>query len=507
MSQALNKTQNQEEVKYLVIDDEIAANEVYQTDFVADINLPNTTPIFVASCEEAIWAITNQPDICLCFLDYRLPHSIDETRNPVFDETTSSGLTLIPKINALSEKLLIIVFSAYVKKTNLIAQAKTYSNLSNVIGYIEKSESAKVLRDFFLIALQKSGIKLASQRVVDKTSSSKSTFSYDGLSQPTRDLILEKTKLINVTLKRTAQDVVNIGRYISEVKKALPHGQFDNWVDSELGLSKMAASRFVRAYERFKSIDLSEIDIVPTAMYNLATATVSNETFDQIIEEGKSGKSITVEVAKAAQSRTTNNKLDNKSKTLSEKENKSNNILDLPQKAATTIQSQNTTDSKLDNKSKTLSEKENKSNNIFLPQEIVKVIPQQKEWHLGRHRLYCYNPNDRRFIEAIPSEVALVLSFPMDKNWSFDYTGYITSNTFYSQIPDDLAAVKFDYCSDIVQDVTEDGDTVVVCFIPHPKVINLLDKLKCTTYIADPNLENCLTLVNSTKLDGSDKDS
>lgn len=52
-------------------------------------------------------------------------------------------------------------------------------------------------------------------------------------------------------MKRTAEDIVEIGRDLKEVKEKLDHGQFLPWIESEFGMSQQTASNFMRVAEQF----------------------------------------------------------------------------------------------------------------------------------------------------------------------------------------------------------------------------------------------------------------
>lgn len=463
ITEKLKIRQEEQKIKYLVVDDEIAANKIYQQDFVADINVPNSTALFAASSSEAIDIIKEESDLSMCFLDYRLEPNIVQSQNLASSRELSSGMLLIPEIASLKEKFPIVIFSAYVGKTTLMEEA----DFPNVIGFLEKGESAEVFRQVFFKALKTTGIDL--KNISEVENRAELFFDYNLLDSQIRNLVIKNTKLINSNLKKTSEYIVKVGKYISEVKSSLPHGQYYAWLNLGIGIEPMSASRFIRAYEMFGSVDFSEIDIAPSAMYLLIPNNVPNEVFQATIEQAKAGKKITRKVAKSIKAEYSSSA---KTKTDEARKSRSFDIIDI---SAVREESQEVKPS-------------------AKPQNIVKYIPQQREWQLGVHRVFCCDPNSPLFLDALPNKVALALSFPRDRSWHFRYEGYVSGNSFYSELSEDLDAINLDYADNLIRDMTEGNDSVVICFIPNAKILTLIDALHCKAYIADPEREKCLAL-------------
>ncbi len=66
-------------------------------------------------------------------------------------------------------------------------------------------------------------------------------------------------------------DMIEAGRLLTEAKKMLPHGQFGDWCESELGFNKMRVSRYMRAYQ---------------AKGNAALLLTGDETLTELVELG-----------------------------------------------------------------------------------------------------------------------------------------------------------------------------------------------------------------------------
>lgn len=77
---------------------------------------------------------------------------------------------------------------------------------------------------------------------------------------------------IKVRLKRTAEDIIEIGRDLIAMKERLAHGQFLPWIEAEFGMTDRTARNFMAVAERFGSKSETVSDFSPKALYLLASA-------------------------------------------------------------------------------------------------------------------------------------------------------------------------------------------------------------------------------------------
>jgi hypothetical protein len=76
---------------------------------------------------------------------------------------------------------------------------------------------------------------------------------------------------IRERLKRTIEDIIEIGRDLLAVRADLDHGQFGPWLRSEFGWTERTARNFMTVAECFgKTEIISDLQIEPTAAYLLA---------------------------------------------------------------------------------------------------------------------------------------------------------------------------------------------------------------------------------------------
>lgn len=97
-------------------------------------------------------------------------------------------------------------------------------------------------------------------------------FDYQNLDSETRIVVQQKTQEIKVLIRRTAQDVFDIGQKLSDIKTRLGHGHFGNWLKAEFEWSERTAQNFIRVYESFKSENIADLSFSQTALYVLASA-------------------------------------------------------------------------------------------------------------------------------------------------------------------------------------------------------------------------------------------
>lgn len=99
---------------------------------------------------------------------------------------------------------------------------------------------------------------------------------------------------IKVRLKRTAEDIIEIGRDLIAVKAKLGHGNFEGWLKAEFDFSQKHATRFIQVAEKFgntKSDIMS--DFKPTILYALAAPSTPPEVITQAIEKAEAGEKVT----------------------------------------------------------------------------------------------------------------------------------------------------------------------------------------------------------------------
>ena len=124
-------------------------------------------------------------------------------------------------------------------------------------------------------------------------------FDYNTLDTETRIVVQQRTSEIKTLMRRSAQDIIDIGQKLIEVKQRLGHGHFGGWLDAEFSWSEPTAQRFMRVFERFKSVKLTDLSIAPSALYALAAPSTPEPARAEAIERAQAGEPITHSAAKA----------------------------------------------------------------------------------------------------------------------------------------------------------------------------------------------------------------
>ncbi len=123
-------------------------------------------------------------------------------------------------------------------------------------------------------------------------------FDYGTLESETRIVVQQCTSEIKTLMRRTAQDLINIGQKLIEVKQQLGHGKFRNWLKAEFDWSVRTAARFMQVATQFKYANLAHLDIAASALYLLAEPSTPNKAYEEALELAKQGDNITHAKAK-----------------------------------------------------------------------------------------------------------------------------------------------------------------------------------------------------------------
>lgn len=125
-------------------------------------------------------------------------------------------------------------------------------------------------------------------------------FNYGALDMESRMEVRLRRDEIRTLLRRTAQDIVDIGGKLADVKARLDHGQFGAWLEQEFQWKERMARNFMAVHERFKTANFADLAIAPSALYLLASPSVPEETAQAVIERAQAGEHITYTAAKDA---------------------------------------------------------------------------------------------------------------------------------------------------------------------------------------------------------------
>jgi hypothetical protein len=123
-------------------------------------------------------------------------------------------------------------------------------------------------------------------------------FNYELLETKLADKLRNAADRIRERVKKTVEDIIEVGNDLLAVKEALPHGQFLPWIKAEFGWSERTAQNFMSVAEQFKSAKIADLPIQPSAAYLLAAPSVPDEAREKAIEKAEAGEEITFAAAK-----------------------------------------------------------------------------------------------------------------------------------------------------------------------------------------------------------------
>ena len=124
-------------------------------------------------------------------------------------------------------------------------------------------------------------------------------FNYSTLNSETQIVVQQRTSEIRSLLRRTAQDIFDVGQKLIEVKAQLGHGHFRTWLNTEFDWSIWTATKFMQVADKFKCVKFSHLDIAPSALYELAAPSTPDYVRCEAIERASHGETITHSLAKA----------------------------------------------------------------------------------------------------------------------------------------------------------------------------------------------------------------
>ena len=141
--------------------------------------------------------------------------------------------------------------------------------------------------------------KLPSEVLEDVQKQQPLIFEYAILDSKTQMLVQEHTIKIKKLMHRTAQDIIDIGQKLIEVKQYLGHGNFIRWLKSEFNWSVSTATKFMQVGEQFKFINFTNLNITASALYLVAAPSTPKEARAEVLERASIGENISYTKAKA----------------------------------------------------------------------------------------------------------------------------------------------------------------------------------------------------------------
>jgi len=111
-------------------------------------------------------------------------------------------------------------------------------------------------------------------------------FEYDSIENDLASDLKAVAERIRLRLKKTAEDIIEIGKDLLMVKERLEYGQFTLWLRSEFDVTERSARNFMNAAKVFQDRTETVSVLSPKALYELASPstleTVRKEVLDRL---------------------------------------------------------------------------------------------------------------------------------------------------------------------------------------------------------------------------------
>lgn len=118
-------------------------------------------------------------------------------------------------------------------------------------------------------------------------------FDYRILPTEKREFVLQKTDETQWLLKKTAENIIKIGKNLLAVKDILPHGAFSIWIGFEFGMTQRTAVNFMHVAEKFDGKTEKFSVLSSSVLYLLSAPATPDSAIDETIRIAESGQKVT----------------------------------------------------------------------------------------------------------------------------------------------------------------------------------------------------------------------
>lgn len=340
-------------------------------------------------------------------------------------------------------------------------------------------------------------------------------FEYTSLDAETSQFVQQQTGEIRTLMRRTAQGIVEVGQKLIEVKEKLGHGRFLDWLEAEFEWTHETARRFMTVAQQFGQSP-HVVEFALTALYILAAPSLPEAAREEAIARAKAGEPITYTVAKEIKKRYA----------LPAKKSKSGPklepTLELELEAETVSPPKPLQTPPLPLSGTKLEIIAIRPQAQVLEIATTVVVPQVPQtplvtqraqpidaieqpgiwWQLGKHYLYCGDPNSLEFLARITEEVLLLLVFPPRPDWYsvIRATVHIVSSKY---LPQGKTLDQLDeFLEASILFNTRLGELVISCFLPSPEILLIVNRLERHGLFAEPDERRCKAVISDWKRAG-----
>ncbi|YAF94033.1 MAG: DUF3102 domain-containing protein [Nodularia sp. CChRGM 3473] len=311
---------------------------------------------------------------------------------------------------------------------------------------------------------------------LEKQSQVVTGFNYENLDSEQRIVVQQRTGEIKERLRRSAQDIWEIGQKLADVRSHLKHGQFETWLKVEFGWSRRTAYNFINVYEAFSErANLAQINIATSALYLLAAPSTPQNVREEILQRAHEGKTLTHKSLRQV---------------IDEEKSQSTSVASSPELPQTITS----------NKPEIVA---------IIPKEQVKVETPLSEVTLGKtspvsprvaishivqpsffllekqHLLFCGDTASPQFIERIPF-AALTIAITSD-DWDHDWLVERAKTVIIFPESD----LKENLIEQLIKMFSVPQDIVIFPWLPSSDMVKTAHQLNRRVFAGDPSIERC----------------
>ncbi|CCQ48983.1 MULTISPECIES: DUF3102 domain-containing protein [Crocosphaera] len=308
------------------------------------------------------------------------------------------------------------------------------------------------------------------------------SFDYEALGKEQEQIIQQLTQEIRDCLRRSAQDIWEIGQKLADVRDRLKYGQFDTWLKTEFGWSRRTAYNFISVYQTFgERANLAKVNIATSALYLLSAPSTSQKVREEFLQKARSGETITYkqlsEVIQKEKSAT---------QATVEIENVEEKPLSIKPEIMKIIPKVHHSVCSSSEEATTFSEPSNTS--------LIQNI--QRGWYCLEYQnfLFCGDTASSQFVDNIPY-ASLAIAITTD-DWDHDWlVDKAKSVLIFPENQSDSGLI-----TQLITLFTEPGQMIIFPWLPNPDMIAIAHLLNRKIFAGDPSVERCQLAVQRSQL-------
>ncbi|MHC5762543.1 DUF3102 domain-containing protein [Nostoc sp.] len=309
-------------------------------------------------------------------------------------------------------------------------------------------------------------------------------FDYEILNSEQRLVIQQRTGEIKERLRRSAQDIWEIGQKLTDVRSRLKHGQFETWLKAEFGWSRRTAYNFINVYEALaEPANLAQIDIATSALYLLAAPSTPKNVREEILQRAHKGETLTHKSIRQV---------------IESEKSQSISALALPKLSQpliskseiVTIIPNQVVKAETPALEVTVTKSSRVSPIVVNPDEI------QSSWFLleKQHFLFCGDTASLQFIERIPFTALAIAITSTD--WDHDWLVERAKTVIIFPESD----LKEQLIEQLIKMFSASGDIVIFPWLPSRDMIEIAHQLDRRVFAGDPSVERCRQAIAQSRL-------